>query len=173
MFLNDQGKRFLDVTTDGGFGHLQKGHAIAFGDLFNTGHEDVFEEMRGALPGDTYQSALYQNPGNPNHSITLILEGVQTNRTAFGAQIDLTLHTPNSPDRHIFRTVGYGSSFGGNPLRQHIGLGPATEIAGITITWPTSHTTQRFTALHADQTLHIREGDPHVTSTPYAPHTAR
>ena len=171
MFLNDGGKRFLDVTTSGGFGHLQKGHGIAFGDLFNTGHEDVFEEMGGALPGDTYQAALYKNPGNQNHSVTLILEGVQTNRLAFGARIDLSLHTPNNPDRHIFRTVGYGSSFGGNPLRQHIGLGSATEVASIVITWPTSHTIQRFTDLQADQTIYIREGDAQLRSVAYSAKT--
>ena len=33
MFRNDGGVRFLDVTTSGGFGHLQKGHFVAFGDI--------------------------------------------------------------------------------------------------------------------------------------------
>ncbi len=36
MFRNDQGQRFQDVTTSGGFGNLQKGHGVAFGDLCNT-----------------------------------------------------------------------------------------------------------------------------------------
>ena len=42
-----------------------------------SGFEDVFEEMGGAQPGDTYRSALYHNPGNGNHWITLRLEGVR------------------------------------------------------------------------------------------------
>ena len=33
MFRNDRGRRFEDVTTAGDFGHLQKGHGIAFADL--------------------------------------------------------------------------------------------------------------------------------------------
>src|SRR5204862_289197 len=33
MFRNNEGKSFQDVTTSGGFGHLQKGHGIAFGDV--------------------------------------------------------------------------------------------------------------------------------------------
>ncbi|HUG10185.1 MAG TPA: VCBS repeat-containing protein, partial [Opitutaceae bacterium] len=37
MFRNDGGRRFQDVTTSGGFGQLQKGHGIAFGDLNNDG----------------------------------------------------------------------------------------------------------------------------------------
>jgi hypothetical protein len=42
MFRNDVGVRFEDVTTAGDFGHLQKGHAIAFADLRRNGFEDVF-----------------------------------------------------------------------------------------------------------------------------------
>ncbi len=161
MFRNADGKRFLDVTTSGGFGHLQKGHAIAFGDLENTGNEDVFEEMGGALPGDTYQSVLYHNPGHGNHWITLELEGVKTNRAAFGARICVTIKTARG-EREIYRTVGYGSSFGGNPLRQHIGLGDATLIDKVEVFWPTSNTTQRFQSVKVDQMFRLREGDEHL-----------
>ncbi len=157
MFLNAKGKAFEDVTTSGGFGHLQKGHAVAFGDLENTGQEDIFEEMGGALPGDTYMSALYHNPGHGNHWITLELEGVQTNRAAFGARIDVTIQEAGHK-RHIFRTVGFGSSFGGNPLRQHIGVGSATTVDQVEVRWPTSKTTQIFQNIPANQTYKIREG---------------
>ncbi len=175
MFRNDSGKRFLDVTTAGGFGHLQKGHSVAFGDLENTGREDIFEEMGGALPGDTYQSALYHNPGfNRNHWITLELEGVTTNRAAFGARIDITVRD-SGHDRHIFRTVGYGSSFGGNPLRQHIGVGAAASVASIEVTWPTPHSQQRFEGVPVDQTYRIREGDSHLSpvNLPRTDHSAQ
>jgi len=157
MFRNGDGKMFLDVTTSGGFGHLQKGHAIAFGDLENTGNEDIFEEMGGALPGDSFQSALYHNPGHGNHWITLELEGVTTNRPAFGARIDVTVNDAGHK-RHIYRTVGYGSSFGGNPLRQHIGIGRAGFVDKIAVTWPTSKTVQIFDKVPADRMFHIREG---------------
>ena len=66
MFRNDGGKRFQDVTTAGNFGHLQKGHGIAFGDVDNDGDQDVFEEMGGASSADQAYSALYENPGNAN-----------------------------------------------------------------------------------------------------------
>ena len=71
LFRNAEGKSFQDVTTAADLGHLQKGHGVAFADFRGTGFEDVFEEMGGAQPGDAYQSALYRNPGNKNHSITL------------------------------------------------------------------------------------------------------
>ena len=158
MFRNDAGKSFLDITTAGGFGHLQKGHAIAFADLENTGYEDVFEEMGGALPGDTFQSSLYHNPLRGNHSITLELEGVQSNRPAFGARIDITL-AESGRLRHIYRTVGYGSSFGGNPFRQHIGVGKAQRVEEVKVFWPTSGTTQQFHNLPVDQAYKVKEGD--------------
>ena len=158
MFRNAGGKVFQDVTTSGGFGHLQKGHGIAFGDIENDGNEDIFEEMGGAYPGDTYQSVLYKNPGHGNHSITLALQGVRSNRSAFGARIDVTINTSEGV-RHIFRTVGYGSSFGGNPLRQHIGVGSATRVAQIKIIWPTSGKMQKFSNVAADRAYRIREND--------------
>jgi len=146
------------VTTSAGFGHLQKGHGIAFGDVDNDGDEDVFEVMGGALPGDAYPSALFENPGHPkNHWITLEVEGVQTNRAAFGARICVLVKNGRT-ERRIYRTVGYGSSFGGNPLRQHIGIGPSTEIERIEITWTVSKSAQRFAHVAADQVLHVVEG---------------
>ena len=166
MFRNDGGKVFQDVTTSGGFGHLQKGHGIAFGDIDNDGDEDVFEEIGGALPGDTYMSVLYENPGHGGHWITLELQGVATNRAGFGARIEVTARTPSGP-RHIYRTVGYGSSFGGNPIRQHIGLGDAMAVTQIEVTWPTSQTVQRFANVRMDGEYRIKEDSPELAPVSY------
>ena len=159
MFRNDGGLRFQDVTTAGDFGHLQKGHGIAFADLHRSGFEDVFEEMGGAQPGDGYQSALYRNPGNKNHWVTLKLEGVRSNRAAFGARIDVTVKDANGAMRHIFRTVGFGSSFGGNPLEQHIGIGAALIVNDVVVTWPATGVTDHMKNVAVDRRYSLREGD--------------
>ena len=78
MFRNDQGKAFQDVTTSGGFGHLQKGHAVAFGDIDNSGNQDVVEVMGGVYPSDKFWTALYKNPGHGNHWVKLNLGGGQS-----------------------------------------------------------------------------------------------
>lgn len=170
MFRNAAGSDFEDVTTAGDFGHLQKGHGIAFADLRGTGLEDVFEEMGGAQPGDVYQSALYRNPGTGNHSITLLLEGVRANRAGFGATVDATVRTSAGKPRHIVRTVGYGSSFGGNPLRQHIGLGEAQRVEQIVVTWPAAASGTRHVDhvrnVAADRSYLLREGDSRLTDLP-------
>jgi len=166
MFRNNTGKSFQDVTTSGGFGHLQKGHAVAFGDINNDGDEDVFEEMGGAYPGDNYLSAFYANPGHGTHSITLELEGTKTNRAGFGARVRITIHDAGKVS-NIYRTVGYGSSFGGNPLRRHIGLGKARAIDEIEVVWPTSKNVQKFRNVVADHVFTIKEGDPHLRPMQY------
>jgi hypothetical protein len=156
MFRNAGGKFFQEVTSSGGFGHLQKGHGVSFGDIDNDGDQDVFEVMGGAYAGDTAYSVLYENPGNKNHWITLRLQGTRSNRAAIGARIKVEATGP-SGTREIYRTVSSGGSFGGNPLRQEIGLGDATAIASIEVFWPVTGKTQVFTSPPLDRFYALRE----------------
>lgn len=158
MFRNEKGKYFQDVTTSGGFGHLQKGHAISFGDIDNDGDQDIFAKMGGAFPADNYRSALFLNPGHGNHWVTLKLEGVRANRAAIGARIRVIVETPEG-DRSIYKTVSTGGSFGGSPLRQEIGLGQAASIRKVEILWPVSNQTQTINGLVMDRFYRIREGE--------------
>ncbi len=157
MFRNANGKCFQDVTTAGGFGHLQKGHGVSFADLNNDGQQDIYEVMGGAYSGDNYRNVLYFNPGNSNHWITLKLEGVRSNRAAIGARIRVEVDTAQAP-RSIYKTVNTGGSFGANPLRQEIGLAQATSIRLIEIFWPVTGQTQKLRGLEMDRFYKIREG---------------
>ena len=47
MYHNQRGRRFADVSTSGGFGHLQKGHGVTFADLDQDGDQDVFIQLGG------------------------------------------------------------------------------------------------------------------------------
>ncbi len=158
MFRNDAGKVFQNVTTSGGFGHLQKGHGVSFGDIDNDGDQDIYTVMGGWYSGDVYQNLLFANPGHGNHWITLSLEGVKTNRMALGARIKVTVGTEEG-DRDIYATVSTGGSFGASSLQQEIGLGQATEIKSIEIFWPVTGKTQTFSNLAMDEFLRIREGE--------------
>jgi hypothetical protein len=156
MYRNDGGKTFQDVTTAGGFGHIQKGHAVSFGDFDNDGDQDVHTVMGGAFSGDRYMNALFSNPGNDNKWIKLKLVGKRSNRNAFGVRIHLRIQTPDGP-RSIYKTVRTGSSFGGNPSRQEIGLGDAESIESLTVYWPTSQTKQVFNNMELNQAYRIHE----------------
>ena len=52
-----------------------------------------------------------------------------------------------------------GGSFGGNPLRQTIGLGSASRIERLDVFWPTTGITQTFADLPVDRVIHIIEGE--------------
>jgi hypothetical protein len=171
MYRNDAGRRFLDVTWNGGFGHLQKGHAVAFADFDQDGDQDVFEQMGGTYAGDRASNVYYRNPGFGRHWIALELAGTRSNRSAIGARIRLDL-TDGGQRRSIHRWVTSGGSFGASPLRQSIGLGDAATVERIEVYWPTSDTTQTFTAVAVDRLYRVVEGQESVEELKLAPPVA-
>lgn len=171
LFRNAAGRRFQEVTSAAGLGHLQKGHGIAFGDLDNDGDQDVYEVMGGAFFGDHYRNVLYENPGFGRGSIHLTLEGVRANRSAIGARLRLVVEEPAEGgggvvERSLYRTVGSGGSFGASPLRQEIGLGQARRIRRLEIDWPAPGGRQVVTGLEPDRDYRIRERDPDAVAVP-------
>ena len=159
LFKNLNGTNFLDVTTSARVGNIQKGHEVSFVDLDNDGNEDIYIKMGGAYVGDAYENSLYLNPGqNNNHWINILLEGHVSNRAAIGARIKVTFNE-NNKERSVFREVNSGGSFGANPLKQHIGIGSATLIDTIEITWPVTGKVQRFKNIELDKNIKIKEGD--------------
>ncbi|PYJ01030.1 MAG: hypothetical protein DME25_19125 [Verrucomicrobia bacterium] len=160
MFRNNGGLFFQDVTTAGGFGHVQKGHGVAFGDIDNDGDQDVYEVLGGAYEGDGFQSVLFENPGHGNHWITLRLRGTRSNRDAIGARFELQV-LQESEVRKIYGTVSSGGSFGGSSLQQEIGLGSADSIQKITIQWPLfGQHSQIVSNLPMDRVVEINQGEP-------------
>jgi len=149
------GLRFSEITASAGMGHLQKGHGVACGDWDRDGDVDVFVDLGGAVKGDKFHNALFQNPGQGNHALTVRLVGKKTNRSAIGARIKAVTAGPSPLTVH--RHVSSGSSFGANPLEQTLGVGAATRIALLEIYWPTSDTTQTFCDVAVDQVLRIVE----------------
>ncbi len=159
MYWNRGGRSFADVTTAGGFAHIQKGHAVVFADLDNDGDQDVFEQMGGARKGDGYFDVLYENPGFGNHWIAVRLVGRQSNRSAIGARIRVV-----AGGRSIYKHVNSGGSFGANPLRQTIGLGKAKRIDRLEVYWPKTRKTQVFRNIAPDSFVTITEGESRYTT---------
>jgi hypothetical protein len=159
LLRNVQGQKFVDVTTSSGTGHLQKGHSVAIGDWDRDGNLDIFLHLGGAYPGDTSRNVLFQNPGaHGNHWICVKLVGTRSNRPGIGSRIKVV---PAGEGAHpVYRWVTSGSSFGANPLEQHIGIGKPDRIAALEVYWPASRTTQVFRDLEADQSVEITEGQP-------------
>jgi hypothetical protein len=157
MYRNLQGNGFEDVTMAGGFGHLQKGHGIAFADLDADGDLDVFEQMGGAYLGDDFRDAVYENPGFGNGWLGVQLVGTRSNRGGVGARLRAVFRE-DGRERSVYRTVGTGGSFGANPMRQHLGLGKAAAVDRLEIFWPVTGETQVLRDVPGGQLIRVTEG---------------
>jgi tetratricopeptide (TPR) repeat protein len=157
LFKNKEGKSFVDITQSSGTGEWHKGHAVVFADLTRQGNEDILTRVGGAIPPDEHNVRVFENPGNKNDWLNVRLVGVKTNRSGVGAEIHVTVQDGNAAPRSIYRTVGQTSSFGGNPMEQHIGLGPNAHEIALDIWWPTTRTRQHFTGIEKDQYIEIKE----------------
>jgi hypothetical protein len=155
--------KFADVTVSGRVGNLQKGHGVAINDLDNDGDADIFIEVGGAYIGDSFNNSFYLNPGqNTNRWISLQLEGTDTNRSAIGTRIKISFKE-NGIQRVVYREVNSGGSFGSSALRREIGIGQATIIDEIEITWSKTRKTQVFKNIKPNQFIKIKEGSNTIT----------
>ncbi len=155
------GRRFEEVTFAGGFGHLQKGHGVAFADLDRDGDMDILHQLGGFYPSDTFGNALFENPGGNNAWVTLRFAGAGAassgaNRFGVGSRVALSVEGP-SGRRVIHRLVGSGGSFGGNSLQLETGLGDATRIVEIRVRWAGSGTNQVFEDVEPGAVYRISE----------------
>ena len=158
LYRNDEGRRFEDITTSSGTGHLQKGHGISLADYDRDGDLDLFVEVGGAVPGDRAHNLLFRNPGHGRHWLAVKLVGRRTNRAGLGARIRADFTTASGSRRSVFRQVGAAASYGGSSLVEHIGLGDAATVDVLTVTWPVSRASQTFRRIPADRTIEIAEG---------------
>lgn len=168
MYRNLSGNAFEDVTFSGGFGHIQKGHAVGFGDLDMDGDQDIYAVMGGAYEGDIFRNVLFENPvGNQNNWINIVLEGSTSNRSAIGAKIIATIRE-NGKNRKIYHTVGSGASFGGNSLMAEIGLGKAKTIETLEIIWPNKdRTSSVFQSVALNRVIRISEKANEIETLPF------
>jgi hypothetical protein len=158
MLRNRAGRRFEDVTVSSGTGRLQKAQSVSFADWDCDGDLDFFVQAGGAVPGDRAHNLLFKNPGHGRHWLKVKLKGTKTNRAALGAKIRVDFKPEGGAVRAIYRTVGNNSSAGGNSLIESIGLDSASRLERLTVSWPTSRTTQSFRDFPVDQWIEITEG---------------
>lgn len=137
MFRNVNGQGFEEVTMSG-FGHIQKGHGVGFGDLDNDGDQDIYCVMGGALEADVAQNILFENHNSDNHWINIQLECNSLNKSGYGSVIVVKTTNENGESRSFYQTVNTGASFGASSIQQEIGLGKAKSIDEIEIRWASS-----------------------------------
>jgi hypothetical protein len=163
MYRNYQGSHFQDCTVSGGFGQLQKGHAVGFCDFDYDGDQDVYTDFGGFFYGDVFQNSLFENPGHGNNWINIKFEGVKNNRFGVGCRVKLTF-AESGQKRSTYFTISKGASFGSNPIRLQAGVGQASIIDEIEITWPVGGEKQVFKNVTVNKVYLCKEGETDLSA---------
>ena len=151
----------------------ENGKGLAHGDLNGDGYVDLIGTNSSGLdfggdgqqfdwtPGPTF---MWINQPGDNHWITLRLQGrmaidgTGSNADGIGARVHLTAAiTPNDDPLTQVREVKAGSSYlSMDTVELEFGLGSATIVDEVQITWPSGRT-QILTDLPADQVVLVTE----------------
>jgi tetratricopeptide (TPR) repeat protein len=117
-----------DVSRQAGapFEVLRLGRGLAAGDLDNDGRVDV------VVLGQNAPLAYFHNGSRAGRSLTLRLEGRQSNRDAVGARVTLRA----GGTRQVAQRVGGGSYQSAGDPRLHFGLGEHERVDSLEVVWP-------------------------------------
>jgi hypothetical protein len=151
VLRNNHDGTFEDVTAGLGDDLMQKrlGRGIAIGDLRKNGGIDVVVNNLDDVP-----SLFHCDPPPNAHWILLHLVGKRSNRDALGARIKLRAGGMEQM-QDVHQSGGFLSS---NDTRARFGLGDASVVDEIEITWP-SGLLQKFQNIKSGQILRITEGE--------------
>jgi hypothetical protein len=152
VFRNNGNLRFDDLSAKAGtsFQVPAPHRGAAFGDLNNDGKIDVIVTVLNGAP-ELWMNRSKSGP----HWIILKLVGVKSNRDGLGTKVKLTTSL-GSQYNHATTAVSYNSS---SDKRVHFGLGSASVIDTIELTWP-SGVKQVLKNVKADQILTVTESGP-------------
>jgi hypothetical protein len=159
LFRNLGSKKFEDVSTRVGtaFTKAAVARGAAYGDYDNDGDLDL------VVTANNGPARLFRNDGTANHKLRVTLAGSTSNHDAIGAKVRV-LRVSGVP---VFEMVKTGSSYLSQSERSlTFGLGPATKVGGIEVTWPTGKV-ERLPGVAGDQSITILEGKGIVKSVPF------
>ena len=158
LFHNEKNGKFSEVSAQGGLNSLppRAARGVAFADFDNDGYIDVLVANNGDPPTLLHNNALHKN-----HFVNFKLVGTKSNRDALGARIRVTANDINQ----IREIAGGGSYLSQSDLRANFGLGNATTISTVEITWP-SGAHQTFQNVAADHFYQVTEGRPQLSQLP-------
>jgi hypothetical protein len=150
LLRNLNGHKFEDVSAAAGLAfRVPRAHrGAAFADLNNDGKIDVVITVLNEKP----EIWLNRSAGS-NHWLMLKLTGTKSNRQGLGAKVKLGPEGGTPQYNHATTSVGFATSCDD---RVHFGLGSATIVKSIEITW-SSGTQQTLSNVKADQILVVTE----------------
>src|SRR5262245_49353836 len=152
LLFHSNGTKLENVSQTAGpvFTKSYPARGLAIGDYNNDGRIDVLIGNNGEAP-----VLLKNNAGDGNHWVGLKLQGTSCNRDAVGARLTWSV---GGTVRRKMKNAG-GSYLSAHDPREVIGLGTATKLDYLEITWPKpSGKKERFEDVPIDRYVTIVEG---------------
>ena len=149
LFRNNGDETFADVSQEAGIAALpiRVGRGATFGDYDNDGDVDIFIVNNHAPP-----TLLRNEGGNRSNWLHVKLVGTEANRDAIGAKIQV-----KTADQTQIREIYAGDSYMSfNSLIAEFGVGNATQIEMLQVTWQNGET-QKLHNIPANQRIHITQ----------------
>ena len=161
LLLRNTGDRFLNVSKQTGpaFARETVSRALAKGDIDNDGDLDLLITSNGGPV-----QLLLNDGGNRNNALLIrtIATG-KSNRDGIGARLRLT-----AGGRTFVDQVTSGSSYlAQNDMRVHVGLGSATRMDRLEITWPDGRV-EVMDNPPVNHVITVREGQGETQRVPFA-----
>jgi enediyne biosynthesis protein E4 len=149
VFRNLGNGKFEELLDQAGpaMKEVHSSRGAAFGDFDNDGDIDVLIMNINEPP-----SLLRNDVSGTDHWLKVLLEGVESNRSAIGATVVVTY----GERRQAQAVLAQSSYLSVNDRRLHFGLGPETK-ANVEIRWPNGHQ-EKIEEVAADQLVIVREG---------------
>ena len=149
-FYHQQNDGIFVIPQNIGFENdTRKSFSNAIGDINNDGKPDII------VCNDTENNFLWENKTtNTNNWLKVKLEGVTTNRDGIGNTIEIFING-RSQYRYTLAGEGYISQ---NSYYEFFGLGEATEVDYVKVTWTGTNIEDVINDVNANQSITIKEG---------------
>jgi enediyne biosynthesis protein E4 len=156
LFANVGGGQFMDVARPTGSDCIKDSRGVAVADYNGDGRLDIVINNNDSTP-----TIYLNNLKRVGKCIEMKLVGTDSNRDAIGARVRLSVGA-----KTLTRQVEAGSGFASEAMLPiHFGLGNATRIDWVEISWP-SGLTQRLDGARLDpfidRMVQIEEGSERI-----------
>jgi hypothetical protein len=150
IYRNLQNGRFADITSQAGpaMETLRPARGVAVGDLDGDRRPEIVIVNMNATP------TVLKNHGSHQNSLSILLTGTKSNRSAIGARVSL-----QAAGRTQYQEVMGGSSYySQNEFALHFGLGSARLVDRLEVRWP-SGLVQQWKDIEINRRHRITEGE--------------